>query len=108
MAKRRAVPGSPAGNSWGRQTAIQESRPSTRSPRNGIIAVRRASELRRPPTPGAVDALRLLADTPADSERSSWRAVVDPRRWPVQRSIGVAALNGAVAAGIGVGFDPLP
>jgi hypothetical protein len=75
---------------------------------SGAAALRRASEMKRPDPAGALDTLRGLADRPADADRFSWRAVVDPRRWPVQRFVGLAVLNGAVAAGIAVGFNPLP
>ena len=75
---------------------------------SGVAALRRSSELKRPDPPRAADNLRGPADTPADTDGFSWRAVVDPRRWPVQRLVGLAVLNAAVAAGIAVGFNPLP
>jgi hypothetical protein len=63
------------------------------------VTLRSAGRRRRP---------ACLADTPAAGDAFSWRAVVDPRRWPVQRLVGLAVLNGTVAAGIAVGFNPLP
>ena len=75
---------------------------------SGIAALRRSSEMNQPPPASPVDDLRQLAVSPAGAGRPSWRAIVDPRRWPVHRFVGLAVLNSAVAAGIGVGFDPLP
>ncbi len=70
----------------------------------GVAALRRRAEMPSSPA-GAVAELRSLADTPPSRPEAGWRTIIDPRRWPTQRFVGLAVLNGAVAAGIAVGFD---
>jgi hypothetical protein len=74
----------------------------------GIAALRRSSEQPGPGSAGAVAEARRLAPTAPDDAGPAWRTFVDPRRWPLHRLVGLAVLNGAVAAGIAIGFNPLP
>jgi hypothetical protein len=73
----------------------------------GIGALRRRTDSAAPGEERAVAELRRLAERPTPEAAHSWRTVVDPRRWPAHRLVGLAILNGAVAAGIAVGFEPL-
>lgn len=74
----------------------------------GVGALRRRTELAPPGEERAVAELRRLADSTEVVAGRSWRRIVDPRQWPSHRLVGLAVLNGAVAAGIAVGFEPLP
>jgi hypothetical protein len=73
-----------------------------------ISALRRQPDMAPPGEESAVAELRRLADTTAPEPGRSWRTSIDPRQWPTHRLVGLAILNGAVAAGIAVGFEPLP
>ena len=72
----------------------------------GLSALRRRPHNVSKGDEAAVVELRRLADGPEAHETAAWRAILDPRDWPVQRLVGLALLNGAVAAGIAVGFEP--
>ena len=73
-----------------------------------VGALRRRSEMAPPGGERAVAELRRLADGPEVDAGRPWRSMVDPRQWPSHRLVGLAVLNGAVAAGIAVGFEALP
>lgn len=72
-----------------------------------IAAVRRRADTAPPGEVSAVAELRRLSDSPPNRPERSWLTIVDPRRWPTHRLIGLAVLNGAVAAGIAVGYRPV-
>ena len=72
----------------------------------GIGALRRRTDA--PGEDSAIAELRRLSDTGPGEVGPRWRMSVDPRRWPTHRLVGLAVLNGAVAAGIAVGFNPIP
>jgi hypothetical protein len=73
-----------------------------------VGALRRRSEMAPPGEERAVAELRGLADSTQVEPGLSWRTIMDPRQWPSHRFVGLAVLNGAVAAGIAVGFEALP
>lgn len=72
----------------------------------GLAALRRRPQEVSKGDEAAVAELRRLADGPDAQEAASWRVLFDPRQWPAHRLVGLALLNGAVAAGIAVGFEP--